>query len=157
MSAEEEIEGLVVFELSGRKCGLPVSAVRGVVKARGITEPSSSQPGVTGSFDLEGTAIPVLTVSERLGLPAPEMLPTDHLVMALAGERLIALRVGRTVQLVYLPVRELRESAAVCPGVARVPSVSKLGEPLVVIEDLTQVIAAYELPLEPGSSEAGRP
>src|SRR5205085_6551817 len=59
-------------------------------------------PAVEGVVNLRGRVVPVFDLRVRLGLPARAVAPSDHLIVAQSGGRLVALRVDRALDLIQL-------------------------------------------------------
>jgi purine-binding chemotaxis protein CheW len=99
--------------------------------------PLPGAPGVIeGVINLRGTVVPVIDLRRRFRLPQRPIEPTDHLVIARAAGRLVALRVDRVVDLARVEPPDVQEVAA-----ARV---AKLPGDLVVIQDLAGVLSEAE-------------
>lgn len=126
-SGERTHREFLIFDLEGMRYGLPVADVREIVRAV-LPVPLPGAPGaVEGVINLRGSVVPVLDLRQRFRLPARPIEPTDHLVIARAAGRVVALRVDRVVELARLAEDDVQEVAA-----ARV---AKLPSDLVVIQD----------------------
>ncbi|MBI3890998.1 MAG: chemotaxis protein CheW [Candidatus Wallbacteria bacterium] len=143
--ATQDVTGVVVFELAGSCCGLPVEAVCRVMKASDVLPLPGAPPLVEGALDFSGNLVPVVDLGPRLRLSQTPPARTDNFVLASAGTRLLALRVGRVVRLLYLPERELREATGLAAGAVAVKTVERLGEGLVLIRDLAALLEPSEL------------
>ncbi len=103
---------ILVFEVAGRRFAMPVGQVRELLRAVSIAPvaPGTGSEGLEGWLDLRGRVVPVLDLRQWLGLPAREVEPSDHLIVAQALGRLVALRVDRAIEMVrYHPDAELTE------------------------------------------------
>ena len=135
---------VLVFELGGQRYGLPVGDVRELVAAV-IPTPLPGAPAVVeGVINLRGRVVPVLDVRRRFGLPAKPVEPADHLIVARAGGRLVALRADRALELVALEPGAVEEARAVLPGARYVEQVAALPDGLVLIHDLRTFLSAAE-------------
>ncbi len=90
---------ILVFEVDGRRYGLPAAEVRELARAVTIVPLPSPTALVEGIIDVRGEAVPVLDLRARLGLPARGVEPSDHLIIARAAGRTVALRVDRALEL----------------------------------------------------------
>src|SRR5205085_8492167 len=99
---------VLVFEVAGRRFGLPAAVVREVLRAVALTPLPKAPAVVEGLVNVRGTLVPVLDVRGRFGLPAKPLAPTDHLIVARAGGRLVALRVDHAHDLLPLTPADLR-------------------------------------------------
>src|SRR5437588_10594891 len=93
---------ILVFEVDGRRYGLPASEVQELLRAVAIVPLPLAGPAVEGVVNLRGRVVPVFDLRVRLGLPARAVAPSDHLIVAQSGGRLVALRVDRALDLVQL-------------------------------------------------------
>jgi purine-binding chemotaxis protein CheW len=140
----------LIFDLEGVRYGLPVADVREIVRAV-LPVPLPRAPGVIeGVINLRGCVVPVFDLRRHFGLAERPIEPTDHLVIARAACRLVALRVDRVVDLARVAVADVQDVAA-----ARV---AKLPGDLVVIQDLSALLSDDEassldetLPISRGS------
>jgi purine-binding chemotaxis protein CheW len=127
-------QGFLIFEVGGRRYGLPVALVQEIVRA----VPAVPLPGapvvVEGAINVRGRIVPVLDLRRRLGLPAKPLEHTDHLVLTRVGGCLAALRVDHALDLVELGEDDLEELAGFAVG-AGVRRVAKLPDDLVLIQD----------------------
>jgi purine-binding chemotaxis protein CheW len=102
---------ILVFEVAGRRFGLPASDVRELLRAVAIVPLPLAGRVVEGVVNLRGQVVPVLDLRTRLGLPPRPVAPSDHMIVAQAEGRLVALRVDRALDLVQV------ESDRIVPGV----------------------------------------
>jgi purine-binding chemotaxis protein CheW len=129
----------LIFELEGVRYGLPVPDVREIVRAV-VPVPLPGAPGIVeGVINLRGRAVPVLDLRRRFRLPARPIEHTDHLVIARATGRLVALRVDRVVDLARVAAADVEEVEGVGPA-----RVAKLPGDLVMIQDLGALLSRGE-------------
>src|SRR3954453_14574146 len=93
---------ILVFEVDGRRYGLAAAEVKELLRAVSIDPMPLAGPAIEGVVNLRGRVIPVLNLRARLGLPARAVVPSDHMIVAQSGGRLLALRVDRALDLVHL-------------------------------------------------------
>jgi purine-binding chemotaxis protein CheW len=127
---------LVVFEIGGVRYALPAPAVREVVRAVTIVPLPDAPPIVEGLINVRGVLVPVLDVRTRFRIPANAGAVSDHLILAWAGTRLVALRVDRAVEVAAVDARDIENAKAVVPDANYVVGVAKLPDGLVLIHDL---------------------
>jgi purine-binding chemotaxis protein CheW len=135
---------LLTFDLSGRRFALPASAVREVTRAVAITALPKAPPIVEGVINVRGTVVPMLDIRQRFGLPPASVAPEQHLLIAQAGGRVVALRVDRAVDLVSVDEAAIESAARVVPGVEYVAGIAKLPDGLIVIHDLERFLSLEE-------------
>jgi purine-binding chemotaxis protein CheW len=139
----ESLQVLVV-EVGGQHYGLPVADVRELVRAVAIVPLPRAPAVVEGIINLRGRIVPVLDIRSRFRLPAKPLEYTDHFVVAQTGERLVALRVDRALDLVQLEADDVEEARGVIPGADYVSWVAKLPHNLVLIHDLRTFLSRAE-------------
>lgn len=135
---------LLTFDLDVRRLALPASAVREVARAVAITALPQAPPIVEGVINVRGTLVPVLDIRRRFGLPAEPISPQQHLIIANAGRRLVALRVDRALDLVSVQEEAIEAATRVVPGIEYVAGIAKLPDGLLVIHDLERFLSLDE-------------
>jgi len=135
---------VLVFEVGGQRYGLPSSGVKELARAVTVVRLPKAPPIVEGVIDVRGAVVPVLDIRGRFRLAAKPLEPTDHLVLAWAGTRLVALRVDRALDFVRLAADTVEDAKRVAPGVEYVAGVAKLPGGLVLIHDLRTFLSEAE-------------
>ncbi len=165
VTTDPGVSEVLVFEIGGQRYALPAADVREIVRAVAITPLPRAPAIVEGVINLRGTIVPVLDLRSRFRLPAKALEPADHLIVARAGERLVALRVDRALELVELNAADVEEARGLVPGAEYIAWVARLPENLVLIHDLRTFLSRAEaqaleeaLPAAgPGTAEGGSP
>lgn len=135
---------LLVFELAAQRFGVALAAVREVVHAVAITRLPGAPAVVEGAIDVRGRVVPVLDLRSRFGLPRKELTLDEHLILALAGGRLVAIRADRVSWLYEVAAAEVESAAAVTPALQQIAGVAKLPDGLVLIHDLETFLTQAE-------------
>jgi purine-binding chemotaxis protein CheW len=118
----------VVFALDDGAFAVAARDVREIVFAVRAAPLPGAPDAVEGLVNVRGTLAPVFDLRKRFGLPPRAIDPSDHLVLATAGGRLVAFRADRVVDFArFAP--ETVEAAI---------------EGLVLIHDLTAFLSASE-------------
>jgi purine-binding chemotaxis protein CheW len=86
----------------------------------------------------------VLDIRGRFGLPSTPLAPEQHLLIAQAGTRLVALRVDRAIELVGVDEDAIESAARVAPGAEYVAGIAKLPDGVLVIHDLERFLSLDE-------------
>jgi purine-binding chemotaxis protein CheW len=141
--AQEQLD-VVVFEVAGQLYALPAADVRELVRAVAIVPLPRAPAIVEGVINLRGKVVPVLDIRSRFRLPAKPVDPDDHLLVASAGEYLVAVRADRAVNLVRLDRADIEEASGLVPGVEYVAWVARLPHNLVLIHDLRTFLSRSE-------------
>ena len=145
---------VLVFEVDGRRYGLPVSQVRELQQAVTITPLPGTSPDVRGVVNVRGTVLPVWDIRTWFGLPAKELEYTDHLVIAEVRDRRLVLRVDRATELLRLEPEDVVDAGGILPGMSRVTGVAKLRGELVSLLDLGACVPQGEV-ARPEESRSG--
>ena len=135
---------LLSFEVGNNRFALPVDRVREVVRAVAIAALPKAPPIVEGIINFRGTLVPVLDIRQRFGLPPAPLAPEQHLILAQAGRRLVALRVDRALDLVVVDQDAIESAARVAPGTEYVAGIAKVADGLLVIHDLETFLSFEE-------------
>jgi purine-binding chemotaxis protein CheW len=143
-AAERSPLEVLVFELGGRRYGLPADDVRELVRAVAVVPLPGAPPAVEGVINVHGRLVPVLDLRARLGLPAKPVEPADHLVVARAGGRLVALRVDRATDLVRLDAADVEQARGLVPGLESAGWVARLADDVLLIHDPGTLLSRAE-------------
>lgn len=135
---------LLSFEVGNSRFALPAGGVREVARAVAIAALPKAPPVVEGVINFRGTLVPVLDIRQRFGLRPVPLAPEQHLIIAHAGNRLVALRVDRALDLVLVDEHAIESAARVAPGTEYVAGIAKLTDGLLVIHDLESFLSFEE-------------
>lgn len=127
---------LVVFEIAGRRFGLPLDDVVEVHRMVAVAPLPQAPDVVEGVIDRRGTIVPVLDVRARFGLPARKPSPDQQLVVGQAGDRTVAVRVDATLGVRAMSADEVDTVATDLPGVRHVVGVTRDDDGIVLVHDL---------------------
>jgi purine-binding chemotaxis protein CheW len=150
---------ILVFSLDEGRYALPAADVLEVLPAVAVAPLPQAPRIVEGIVNVRGRIVPVLDVRARFRRAARPLAPEQHLVLARAGERTVALRVDCASELVHVDEAAISDPRAAVPGVGYVAGVAKLAEGIVLIHDIETFLSAAEAAeldsaLEPGAAEA---
>ncbi|WP_395811322.1 chemotaxis protein CheW [Archangium minus] len=147
---------VLLFTLEGQRYALPMEDVRELIRAVRLTPLPRAPVVVEGLLDLRGELLPVLDMRRRFRLPARPLSSSDHLVVAQAGARRVALRVDRAEGLLALEPGSLDSTPRELPGVGYVAGALKLPDGLVLLHDLRTFLSEAEaLELEEALAREG--
>jgi purine-binding chemotaxis protein CheW len=96
MAANNEI---VVFAIGERAIGVPASIVRELIRAVAVTALPGAPRGVDGVIDVRGVLIPVVDLSERLGVAPRPIRSSDHMLICDVTVGPLAVRADRVIEL----------------------------------------------------------
>jgi purine-binding chemotaxis protein CheW len=135
---------VLVVEIAGQRHGLPAADVQELQRAVALTPWPRAPEVIEGLVNLRGQVVPVLDLRRQLGLPAKAVEPTDHLVIARAGEQLVAVRVDRALELIQLDGTDCPTPVQPMPGLDCVPRLVRYGGELVPLHDLVRLLTRAE-------------
>jgi purine-binding chemotaxis protein CheW len=152
--AADELE-LLLFTVAEQRYALPARDVEEVVRAVASVPLPKAPAVIEGIINLRGAVVPVLDLRVRFRLPPRAVQPADHLIIARAGRRRVALRVDRALELARLAA----EPAPEVQGADYVSGVVMRSDGLVLIHDLRTFLSSAEAATleEALTSSAGGP
>jgi purine-binding chemotaxis protein CheW len=148
---------LLTFELDQQRFGLPMADVREVVRVAAFAPLPKAPQVIEGVLNFRGTAVPVLDIRARFGLPPRAVRTSDHLVVAQAGKRTAAIRVDRVSDLIEAAAKDIEDATSVTPHSGIVSGVLKLPGDIILIHDLARFLTAAEAADLDRSLEAAAP
>jgi len=149
---------VLVFDLGGVRYALPTSDVSELTRAVTIVPLPKAPPIVEGIINVHGRVVPVLDIRARFGLPPRPLSYTDHLIVARAGARVVAVRADRALDLVHVVEQQIEDARHIAPGADYVSGVAKLADGLVLIHDLRTFLQEVEaLALDEALSDIDSP
>ena len=151
-------DGLAVLlvEVDCMRCGIPAADVAELHPVVATVALPGAPAVIDGAINVRGTVVAVLDVRGRLGLTRRPPLLSDHLVICRVGERSVALRVDRAVELVSVP-RHCIDEADHLDGGGHLSGVARLSDGLVLIQDLATFLSDVEAASLDGALDAVRP
>jgi purine-binding chemotaxis protein CheW len=135
----------LLFDVGGYRYGLPAMQVHEIVPAVPIIPLPKAPAIVEGIINLRGKVVPVLDIRQRFRLPAKPLAHTDHLVVANAAGRLVALRVDAATELRNVSATEIDDVRNSVPGAEYLSLVARLDESLVLIHDIETFLSRMEI------------
>ncbi len=141
---DQSIPEILIFELAEQRCAFALCEVRELLRAVTITPLPHAPDIVEGIVNVRGTVVPVLDLRARLRLPPKPVEPTDCLILAHVGERVVAIRADRAIGFARLEPEDIDTAIGKVPGVEYVAGAAKLPDALVVIHDLRDLLSRSE-------------
>jgi purine-binding chemotaxis protein CheW len=90
---------VLTFETNGERFGVDAAIVVEVIRSCATTPLPGAPEAIEGVLDLRGELVPVVDLRARsAGIPRP-ISTDDHLIVLLAGEEKLAVRVDRVLDL----------------------------------------------------------
>lgn len=135
---------ILLVRVGGERYGIPLEALREIVRAVAITPLPGAPRVVEGVIDVRGQVVPVLNLRRRFGHPEKPLDPSERIVLVHAGERSAALRVDEAEGLAVLAPGAVEDARAVTPGAEHVAGVAKLADGVVLIHDPAAFLSQAE-------------
>jgi purine-binding chemotaxis protein CheW len=132
---------ILVFSLAGQRYALWAADVRELLRAVAILPLPGAPRMVEGVINLRGRPVPVLDLRARFGLPGKPLEITEHLIVAAAGPRLVAIRADRALDLVGVALDDVSRGEFQTGPAA---GVVRLADGLAVIHELETFLQADE-------------
>jgi purine-binding chemotaxis protein CheW len=132
----------VVFKVSGSEYALPAADVLQMESFTGATLVPGSKSWVSGIIQVRGRIVPVLDVRARFGLPAQERTVDSRVVVAMHGERAVALLVDSAREVLKLDPAKMEAPPQIVAQEAQglVKAVVQVGKRLIMLLDLAKLI-----------------
>jgi purine-binding chemotaxis protein CheW len=135
---------LVVCRLAAGRFALVADAVDEIARAVLITPLPSAPAVVEGIVNHRGRLVPVLDLRQRFRLPAVPLHAAEHLVLARAGARPVAMRVDHVEEILAIDDALIAGLGDVVPEERQVAGVARLPDGLLVIHDLERFLSSEE-------------
>jgi purine-binding chemotaxis protein CheW len=154
LAAPEPIHEYLAFFLDQECYGVPISAVREIVRVPLFTEVPRSGPDLLGVINLRGEVLPVYDLKLRLRLQAapakvagpeamPEALPRGARVLVLRGgdQGDVGVLVDGVSEVVRFPDRELEPAPAGTTERDCIAGLGRQGDQLCILLDMERALA----------------
>ncbi len=142
-SLEVKTVQVLTFKLAGEEYGISISEVQEVIRPTEtkITPIPRAPKGVEGIINLRGKIIPVVDLRKKLALRGESS--EDRIIVASLDGRAIGLLVDDVLEVARIPLAKLEAVPELAFGVDTryVKNLGRVGEKLVVILDLTALLA----------------
>ena len=134
MAAAEVERQLVVFTLRGEYYGLPITAVREIIRYVAPSATATARDVIQGMIILRGRTLPVADLSSRLGQELEVGAKTRILVLEVADGAL-GLIVDSVDGILPIPANRIEALPAATAGEGLGDEVAAVGERLIVLID----------------------
>ena len=138
----------LLFEAASQTFALPAHEVRQVLRMAAAAPVPGAPAGLRGVLNVHGTLVPVVDVRARLGLPPRPPDPDGHLVLAVAGARLVALEVDRVLDVRDVPDGAHAGTEGWAFGSTLVSGAVRVADGVVLVQALDRFTALGDLPAE---------
>jgi purine-binding chemotaxis protein CheW len=135
---------LVLFTLDGQRYALALDGVERALRVVAITPLPAAPAIVLGIIDLAGVVMPVIDLRRRFGLPPRAVRLSDHLIVATAGNRTVALLVDETIGTIEPSAESYAPARTILPRMDLMDGAMKLEDGIVLIHDLARLLSLEE-------------
>jgi purine-binding chemotaxis protein CheW len=135
---------LLTFLLARTRYAIPADDVIEIVRAVALTPLPAAPRVVAGLLNLRGLVVPVFEPRIRFALPARPMEVGDHLIIARAGPRIVALHVDRADDLRTIDAAAVEEPHTHLRSPNFVSGVVAVEDGLILIHDLATFLSEAE-------------
>ena len=139
------MQSYVLFALGGQRYGIGADRVQEIARVVQLAALPAAPPLVEGAIDWRGQIVAVLDVRGRFRLPPRPLTLSDHLIVARARGRLVALRVDDVLDVTPLGTHEIVSASQAIEGVGLVAGIARGPEGLILIQDLDTFLSDAEL------------
>ena len=140
----EELNRFVLFTLDNHRFALYLSDVERITLAVEITPLPNAPDIVSGMINVRGKIIPVMNIRKRLGFPDRNIELGNHFIIARTSKQSVAILVDRVTDIVEIPEQKIVEQKNILPGIKYVQGVVKLGDDIVLINNLEKFLSIRE-------------
>jgi purine-binding chemotaxis protein CheW len=144
---QNSIIQIVVFRLANELYGADISAVREVGPLQRVTRVPRTPHYVEGVTNLRGRVIPVIDLRKRLGLPTATATKATRIAVAEIDGGQVGMIVDAVVEVLRIPMNSIEPPSAMLSKIDSdyMLGVAKVGDRLIIMLDLTRVLAREEL------------
>lgn len=126
---------LLTFKLDDQEYALNINEVVQVVRMVAVTRALKAPAFIEGMINLRGRVIPVVSLRQRCGLPDRPYDLNTQLLIARAGDRLMALMVDVVSEVLAIPADCIEPPDQIGTDMEHLLAVGKLGDRLILILD----------------------
>ena len=137
---------IVGFRIGRETFGLPIAAVREIVRVPEITSVPNAPDFIEGVINLRGRIIPVVDLRKRFGEPVGEPNKKNRIVVVEVENRALGLMVNSASEVLKIPPSEIEAPHSVFQegDLNYITGVGKLHGRLVILLDLAKVLQRGE-------------
>ncbi|MBF8267297.1 MAG: CheW [Dehalococcoidia bacterium] len=137
---------LVVFSLGAEAYGVPIGAVREIIRMQEITRVPRSPDFVEGVVNLRGKVIPVVDLRKRLGIVGAGRSEENRIVVVDGGAEDIGMIVDTVTEVLRVPAVSVEPLSAVVSSsdTDYALGIAKLETRLIILLDLRRALSEVE-------------
>jgi purine-binding chemotaxis protein CheW len=146
---------VVAFRIGRETFGLPILAVREIVRVPDVTAVPNAPEHIEGVINLRGQIVPVVDLRKRFGAKMITPHKKNRIVVVESETRLIGLIVSSASEVLRIPPSEIEPPSSVFQEgeLNFITGVGKLNERLVILLDLKKILQRGDLQALDNGSE----
>ena len=139
---------IVGFQIGRETFGLPIAAVREIIRVPEITAVPNVPDHIEGVINLRGKIVPVIDLPKKFGATSSQRTVKNRVVVVELEGRSVGLIVDSASEVLRLPPSKIENPQDVFPDsqLDYVSGVGKLDGRLVILLDLQKITRRTELP-----------
>lgn len=136
----------VVFTLDKEQYGLDIAAVEGIIKLQAITAVPQAPAFVEGVTNLRGKILPVLDLRKRFGLAPRAATKETRIVVVAMNNQTVGMVVDAVSEVLRVSPEAIEPPSplVLTANSAFIRGLAKVGEHLVILLNLSQVLSTQE-------------
>lgn len=115
----DDYEEFLCFRISNEIYGINIMQIKEIIKPRDVTEVPRAPSFLSGVISLRGVIIPVLDMSDRLGLTGNNLTGKARVVVVKHGDDFSGLLVDEVIQVVRVTTDKMEAAPAILDGINR--------------------------------------
>ncbi|HEX9078010.1 MAG TPA: chemotaxis protein CheW [Desulfuromonadaceae bacterium] len=137
----EDFEEFLCFRVSDEVYGINIMQIKEIIKPREVTEVPRAPSFVPGVISLRGIIIPILDMSDRLGLRRGAATGRERVVVVRHGEAFSGLLVDEVIQVVRIAKNSVEPPPAVLEDINRefVGGIGRSEERMIILLNLDTI------------------
>lgn len=148
---------LVIFRLEKQQFALHLTDVERVVHSLEMQRLKIAPMHIAGTVNIEGQFLPVVNMRNLFGFPTRALELTDHFILAKAPGMRLVLWVDSADEVVTIPAGQIGEPENVMIRSVYVEGIFKLGNGIVLINDLARFFTPDQIELLTAQLEKYQP
>jgi purine-binding chemotaxis protein CheW len=144
---EHPIIQLIVFVAGNEEFGVPIDAVREIIKVGTITPIPDTADFIKGIINVRGEIVTTIDVKSRFSLPAKKNTTAKHMVVSKQGDSLYGLLVDEVIEVLRIQQNDLKPPPSLINQIHKkyVSGVISHNNRLIIVLDLSYVLSEKEL------------
>lgn len=144
---DEKIVQLIVFRTGKEEFGVPIDAVREIIKATAITPIPNSPHFIKGIINVRGEIVTAIDIKSRFSLESDIESEAKHIVVVKQEDSLFGLMVDEVMEVLRVQKNEIKSPPSIISNIHEkyISGVISHDDRLIVLLDLNVVLSGNEL------------